>query len=62
MKAKDKKLTTVRIAPDLWQDFKFECVRDKFTFQKLAERSIYLYLKDKDFREKMQKLTNIDKD
>ena len=41
---RDRVLTTVRIDPQLFEDFKVECVRRKFTFQKLAERTIHLYL------------------
>jgi hypothetical protein len=47
---KERVLTTVRIDPQLFEDFKVECVRRKFTFQKLAERTIHLYLNDEEFR------------
>jgi len=50
-----KKLTTVKIDEELWKDFKVECVRRKFSFQKLSERAIDLYLNDEEFR---RKLTN----
>jgi len=55
MRNKDKKLTTVRLDPKLYDEFKFQCLKDNFSFQKLASRAIYLYLKDKDFRNKLQK-------
>lgn len=56
MKSKDKKLTTVRIDPNLFIEFKQSCARDKFTFQKLAERSMYLYLKDQEFKDRLLRL------
>lgn len=43
-------LTSVKIQEDLFQSFRVECVKRKFSFQKLAERCIYLYLNDEDFR------------
>jgi len=50
---RDRVLTTVRIDPQLFEDFKVECVRRKFTFQKLAERTIHLYLNDEKFRKQV---------
>jgi|TARA_R100000030_G_scaffold88363_1_gene72276 hypothetical protein len=55
MRNKDKKLTTVRLDPKLYDEFKFQCLKDNFSFQKLASRAIYLYLNDTDFRNKLQK-------
>ena len=50
-------LTSVKVQTDLLNDFKVECVRRKFSFQKLADRSIYLYLTDEDFRKKITNQT-----
>ena len=50
---KDLTLTSVKIQTDLFENFKVECVRRKFSFQKLADRAIYLYLTDEDFRRKI---------
>ena len=47
-----KKLTSVRVEQELFEDFKIECVRYKFSFQKLADRAIFFYLTDDKFREK----------
>jgi hypothetical protein len=55
MRNKDKKLTSVRLDPDLYDEFKFQCLKDNFSFQKLASRAIYLYINDKDFRNKLHK-------
>mgnify|MGYP003647182200 CR=1 FL=1 len=49
----DKKLTSVKIDPQLWDLFKIECIKRKFSFQKLSERAIDLYMKDEDFRRKV---------
>ena len=55
MRNKDKKLTSVRLDPKLYQEFQMQCLKDNFSFQKLASRAIYLYLNDKDFKTKLQK-------
>jgi hypothetical protein len=57
---KEKTLTSVKIQSDLFQDFKIECVKRKFSFQKLADRAIYLYLTDEDFRRKITNQTNLE--
>ena len=48
---KKTKLTSIKILDGLYQDFKIAIVNSPMTFQKLANRSIHLYLKDNDFRE-----------
>ena len=53
-------LTSVKVQSNLFDDFKVECVRRKFSFQKLADRSIFLYLTDEDFRKKNNNQTNIE--
>ena len=57
---KDMTLTSVKIQSDLFENFKIECVKRKFSFQKLADRSIYLYLTDDDFRKKITNQLNLD--
>ena len=51
--AKDLTLTSVKIQTDLFENFKIECVKRKFSFQKLADRAVYFYLTDEDFRKKI---------
>jgi hypothetical protein len=53
-----KKLTTVQLEEDLLQQFKFTCVKYKFSFQKLASRAIFLYITDKEFRELIHQQTD----
>jgi len=57
---KDMTLTSVKIKSDLFENFKIECVRRKFSFQKLADRAIYLYLTDEDFRKAITNQTNLE--
>ena len=61
MTNKPMTLTSVKVKTDLFNDFKVECVRRKFSFQKLADRSIFLYLTDEDFRKKITNQTNLEK-
>ena len=57
---KEKTLTSVKIQSDLFQDFKIECVKRKFSFQKLADRAIHLYLTDDDFRRTINNHSNLE--
>tara|TARA_Y100000592_G_scaffold98719_1_gene172576 strand:+ start:2056 stop:2244 length:189 start_codon:yes stop_codon:yes gene_type:complete len=57
---KEKTLTSVKIQSDLFQDFKIECVKRKFSFQKLADRAIHLYLTDDDFRRIINNHNNLE--
>ena len=59
MKSTEKRLTTVRIDDELFQEFKYQCIKNKFSFQKLASRSIFLYLTNNSFRKDIHNLTNI---
>jgi hypothetical protein len=54
-----KKLTSVKVEEELLQEFKEQCVRDKFSLQKLVDRAIFLYLTEEQFREKLRTQTNI---
>jgi len=60
MPNKDMTLTSVKIKSDLFENFKIECVKRKFSFQKLADRAIYLYLTDGDFRKAITNQSNLD--
>ena len=60
MANKEMTLTSVKVQSDLFNDFKVECVRRKFSFQKLADRAIFLYLTDDDFRKKITNQTSLD--
>jgi len=51
----NEKLTSVKITQPLFDEFKLACLQDNFSFKKLADRAIFLYLTDKEFREKIRK-------
>ena len=58
--SKKMTLTSVKVQSELFNDFKVECVRRKFSFQKLADRSLFLYLTNEDFRKQITNQTNIE--
>ena len=53
-------LTSVKVKSDLFENFKIECVKRKFSFQKLADRSLFLYLTDENFRKQITNQINLD--
>ena len=59
-KTKDMTLTSVKVKSDLFENFKIDCVKRKFSFQKLADRSLFLFLTDEDFRKKINSQINLD--
>ena len=56
---KEEKLTSVKITQPLFDQFKLAALKDNFSFKKLADRAIFLYLTDKDFREKVRKINSV---
>lgn len=57
---KDMTLTSVKVKSDLFENFKIECVKRKFSFQKLADRALFLYLTNEDFRKQITNQINLD--
>ena len=57
---KEMTLTSVKVKSDLFEEFKIQCVRRKFSFQKLSDRAIYLYLTDEEFRKQISNHTNLE--
>ena len=55
----NRKLTSVRVDSDLFQEFKEQCIREKFSLQKLVDRAIFLYLTDKEFKKKIESQINL---
>ena len=39
--SKDQQLTSVKIDKSLFEQFKVECIKRKFSFQKLSERFVF---------------------
>lgn len=60
MAKQDMTLTSVKIQTDLWDEFRVECLKRKFSFQKLADRAIHLFLTSEDFRKQIINHNNID--
>ena len=50
---KKEQLTSVKLDSELFDLFKVACIKNKFSFKKLAERAIDLYLKDEDFKKQI---------
>ena len=57
---KDMTLTSEKVKSDLFENFKIEWVKRKFSFQKLADRAVHLYLTDDDFRKQINNHTNLE--
>ena len=62
MSKKESTLTSVKIQSDLFEEFKIECIRHKFSFQKLSDRAIYLFLTDEEFKKRIINLRDTDLD
>jgi len=43
-------LTSVKVDQERFNDFKVECIRDKFSLTHLVNRCMDLYLNDEDFK------------
>jgi len=56
----NQKLTSVKVDAVIFQNFKIETIRTKFSLQKLVDRAMYLYLEDKDFRNKVHNTTDLE--
>jgi len=50
-------LTSVKVNPELFDTFKIECVKRKFSLHKLVNRAIDLYLTDENFRKQVSNYT-----
>ena len=59
MNKRELQLTSVKVHRELFEEFKIECVKTKFSFQKLSDRAIYLYLTDEEFRKTIHNRTNL---
>jgi hypothetical protein len=56
---KDEKLTSVKITQPLFDEFKMAALKDNISFKKLADRAIFLYLTDKEFKKQIHKINSI---
>ena len=53
MSTKNQQLTSVKIDKELFEQFRVECIKRKFSFQKLSERAVHMYLSDENFRKRI---------
>lgn len=50
-----RRLTSVEIEDlQLFEDFKVQCIKDRFSLNKLVKFGMHLYLNDVDFRNRMR--------
>jgi len=47
------KLTSVKVDPDLYEEFKIEGIRMKFSFTQLVNRAMKLYINNPDFKKQI---------
>jgi len=52
-------LTSVKVDKDLFDNFKIECVKRKFSLNKLVNRAMDLYLNDESFRKQLTNTANL---
>ena len=57
--AQKTQLTSVKILTGLYKDFKVSTINDGITLQKLVNRSLDLYMNDRQYREKLTKYTEL---
>ncbi len=58
--SKEMTLTSVKVRSKLLENLKIEYVKRKFSFQKLTDRDIILYLTDEDFRKQINNQINLE--
>jgi len=46
-------ITSVKIPENLYEDFKIMSVRSKINLQEIVERTIFMYITDSNFRQKI---------
>ena len=56
---KVEKLTSVKITQPLFDEFKLAALQNNFSFKKLADRAIFLYLTDKTFKQQVHNINSI---
>lgn len=59
METTKKQLTSVKVDPILFEEFKMQCIKYKFSLQKLNDRAIHLFITDPEFRKQITLHTDI---
>jgi hypothetical protein len=60
MADQERTLTSVKVTKQLFEQFRIASTKNKFTFQKLADRTVHLYLTDENFRKMIHSYTKLD--
>lgn len=55
----EMKLTSVHVLDNVYKKFKVNAIDGNINLQKLVNRSLDLYIKDEDFREKINNYTDL---
>jgi hypothetical protein len=58
--ANNQQLTSVKVDKSIFEAFKIECVKTKFSLQKLADRGMHLYLTDPEFQKIVHNHMNLE--
>ena len=56
MSTANQQLTSVKVDKDLFEEFKINSIKMKFSLQKLSERAMFLYNTDPEFRKMIHKV------
>ena len=56
----NEKLTSFKVNEKIHDAFKIEGIKYKITLKKLAERAMFLFIKDDDFRKKILNTMNLE--
>lgn len=51
--SQNQQLTSVKVDKHIFESFKIETIKTKFSLQKLADRCMHLYLTDPEFQKKI---------
>ncbi len=57
--SKNQVLTSVKLDAEIFESFKIFAIKSKFSFQKLAERAIHLFITDETFRKQLLNHNNL---
>jgi hypothetical protein len=58
--ASNQQLTSVKVDKELFEAFKIETIKTKFSLQKLADRCMHLYLTDPEFQKRIHNHMNLE--
>jgi|TARA_R110000796_G_scaffold62455_3_gene144091 hypothetical protein len=59
-KNKEEKLTSVKVIDELYKKFREKSIREDFSLQKLVNRSLDLFVYDKEFAKKVMEYSELE--